>query len=168
MVQKIEELQAKLHATKDEDEQRALEEDITGKILWLCWCGVCAAMDQLLPKVVDHIRKEGYIKASYVTYLSIVITTVSRLSRTFTFLNAQRTQVMIKITCSGSCLMQEQGHQNISYGLPLGKRRKPSGLGTPPLWVTQVLLRVQAVNPPPHRWFNKSGYCVTVTPKGWG
>ncbi|KIO00241.1 hypothetical protein M404DRAFT_765819 [Pisolithus tinctorius Marx 270] len=31
MVQKIEELQAKLHATKDEDEQRALEEDITGK-----------------------------------------------------------------------------------------------------------------------------------------
>ncbi|KAI5988128.1 hypothetical protein EDC04DRAFT_1450296 [Pisolithus marmoratus] len=55
MVQEIATLQVKLDATKDEDEQRALEEDVTGKILWLCWCGICAEVDELLPKVVDCI-----------------------------------------------------------------------------------------------------------------
>ncbi|KAI5984916.1 hypothetical protein F5J12DRAFT_62720 [Pisolithus orientalis] len=58
----VEALQAKLDATVDEDEQRALEEDVTGKILWLCWCGICAEVDQLLPKVVDYIRREGNMK----------------------------------------------------------------------------------------------------------
>ncbi|KAI6004990.1 hypothetical protein EDC04DRAFT_2785324 [Pisolithus marmoratus] len=42
MVQEVQALQTKLNATEDEDEQRALEEDVTGKILWLCWCGICA------------------------------------------------------------------------------------------------------------------------------
>ncbi|KAI6145849.1 hypothetical protein BKA82DRAFT_4161957 [Pisolithus tinctorius] len=64
MVQEIEALQAKLNATEDEDQQRALEEDITGKILWLCWCGICVEVDQLLPKVVDCIRREGSISVS--------------------------------------------------------------------------------------------------------
>ncbi|KAI6138271.1 hypothetical protein BKA82DRAFT_615227 [Pisolithus tinctorius] len=59
MVQEIKELQVKLDATDDEDEQRALEEDVTGKILWLCWCGICAEVDQLLPEVVDYCRREG-------------------------------------------------------------------------------------------------------------
>ncbi|KAI6152856.1 hypothetical protein EDD17DRAFT_1121229 [Pisolithus thermaeus] len=57
-VQQIEALQVKLDTTEDEDEQRALEEDVTGKILWLCWCGICAEVDELLPKVVDYLRKE--------------------------------------------------------------------------------------------------------------
>ncbi|KIN93653.1 hypothetical protein M404DRAFT_486766 [Pisolithus tinctorius Marx 270] len=61
MVQEIEALQAKINATEDEDEQRALEEDVTGKILWICWCGICADVDQLLPKVVDCIRREESI-----------------------------------------------------------------------------------------------------------
>ncbi|KAI5984919.1 hypothetical protein F5J12DRAFT_62920 [Pisolithus orientalis] len=60
-VEEIEVLQMKLDMTFDDDEQRALEEDITGKILWLCWCGICAEVDQLLPKIVDHIRREGYM-----------------------------------------------------------------------------------------------------------
>ncbi|KAI6145907.1 hypothetical protein BKA82DRAFT_2284258 [Pisolithus tinctorius] len=59
MIEEVEALQTKLDATVDEDEQRALEEDVTGKILWLCWCGICAEVDQLLPKVVDYIRREG-------------------------------------------------------------------------------------------------------------
>ncbi|KAI6000055.1 hypothetical protein EDD15DRAFT_1884699 [Pisolithus albus] len=58
VVRDVQALQAKLDATKDEDEQRALEEDITGKILWLFWCGICAEVDELLPKVVDLIRRE--------------------------------------------------------------------------------------------------------------
>ncbi|KAI6025504.1 hypothetical protein EDC04DRAFT_236591 [Pisolithus marmoratus] len=60
MVQEIKEFQAKLDVTDDEDEQRALEEDLTGKILWLCWCGICAEVDQLLPEIVNHCRREGY------------------------------------------------------------------------------------------------------------
>ncbi|KAI5984900.1 hypothetical protein F5J12DRAFT_62275 [Pisolithus orientalis] len=62
MIKEVEVLQAKLDATVDEDEQRALEEDVTGKILWLCWCGICAEVDQLLPKVVGYIRREGNMK----------------------------------------------------------------------------------------------------------
>ncbi|KAI6152846.1 hypothetical protein EDD17DRAFT_1633994, partial [Pisolithus thermaeus] len=58
MVQEIEALQVKLDATEDEDEQRALEEDVTGKILWLCWCGICAEVEELLPKVADYLRRE--------------------------------------------------------------------------------------------------------------
>ncbi|KAI6042427.1 hypothetical protein EDC04DRAFT_1003660 [Pisolithus marmoratus] len=58
MFQEIEALQAKLNKTEDEDEQRALEEDITGKILWLCRCGIYAEVLELLPKVVDYIRGE--------------------------------------------------------------------------------------------------------------
>ncbi|KAI6143072.1 hypothetical protein BKA82DRAFT_1008966 [Pisolithus tinctorius] len=71
MVQEIEALQAKLNATEDEDQQRALEEDITGKILWLCWCGICAEVDQLLPKVVDCIRREGSISGLEEIYLAM-------------------------------------------------------------------------------------------------
>ncbi|KAI5984906.1 hypothetical protein F5J12DRAFT_62511 [Pisolithus orientalis] len=58
-IEEVEALQVKLDATVDEDERRALEEDITGKILWLCWCGICAEVDQQLPKIVDYIRREG-------------------------------------------------------------------------------------------------------------
>ncbi|KAI6143530.1 hypothetical protein EDD17DRAFT_208359 [Pisolithus thermaeus] len=58
MIQEIQALQLKLNATKDEDERRALEEDVTGKILWLFWCGICAEVDELLPKVMDYVRRE--------------------------------------------------------------------------------------------------------------
>ncbi|KAI6137885.1 hypothetical protein BKA82DRAFT_1008740 [Pisolithus tinctorius] len=61
-IKEVEVLQAKLDATVDEDEQRALEEDVTGKILWLCWCGICAEVDQLLPKIVGYIRRESNMK----------------------------------------------------------------------------------------------------------
>ncbi|KAI6147945.1 hypothetical protein BKA82DRAFT_239052 [Pisolithus tinctorius] len=43
---------------EDEDEQRALEEDITGKILWVSWCGILSEVQQLLPEVVSYIRRE--------------------------------------------------------------------------------------------------------------
>ncbi|KAI6022277.1 hypothetical protein PISMIDRAFT_675439 [Pisolithus microcarpus 441] len=56
VVQEIQALQVKLDAVEDEDDQRALEEDITGKILWLCWCGICAEADELLPKVGQLFR----------------------------------------------------------------------------------------------------------------
>ncbi|KAI5984786.1 hypothetical protein EDC04DRAFT_2831863 [Pisolithus marmoratus] len=59
MFREIEALQAKLNETVDEDEQRALEEDVTGKILWLCWCGICAEVDELLPKVLDYLQREA-------------------------------------------------------------------------------------------------------------
>ncbi|KAI6144487.1 hypothetical protein BKA82DRAFT_4359000 [Pisolithus tinctorius] len=50
IVEEIRVLQMKLSATEDDDEQRALEEDITGKILWLSWCGICTEAEQLLPE----------------------------------------------------------------------------------------------------------------------
>lgn len=59
MVQEMMVLQEKLGETTDEDERRALEEDLTGKVLWLCWCGICQEVEHLLPEVVDYIRKEG-------------------------------------------------------------------------------------------------------------
>ncbi|KAI5985695.1 hypothetical protein EDC04DRAFT_2827679 [Pisolithus marmoratus] len=62
MFREIEALQAKLNETVDEDEQRALEEDVTGKILWLSWCGICAEVDELLPMVVDYLQKEANMR----------------------------------------------------------------------------------------------------------
>ncbi|KAI5985004.1 hypothetical protein EDC04DRAFT_2830716 [Pisolithus marmoratus] len=62
MFREIEALQAKLNETEDEDEQRALEEDVTGKILWLSWCGICAEVDELFPKVLDYVRREGNMR----------------------------------------------------------------------------------------------------------
>ncbi|KAI6019014.1 hypothetical protein PISMIDRAFT_336565 [Pisolithus microcarpus 441] len=61
-IQDIKVLQVKLDATMDGDEQRALAEDITGKILWLFWCGICAEVDELFPKVVNYIRREEIIQ----------------------------------------------------------------------------------------------------------
>ncbi|KAI6095495.1 hypothetical protein EV401DRAFT_1180372 [Pisolithus croceorrhizus] len=58
IILEIEALQGKLNITEDEDEQRALEEDVTGKILWLCWCGICTEVDELLPKVVGYLWRE--------------------------------------------------------------------------------------------------------------
>ncbi|KAI6038938.1 hypothetical protein EDC04DRAFT_2690572, partial [Pisolithus marmoratus] len=66
MFREIEALQAKLNETVDEDEQRALEEDVTGKILWFCWCGICAEVDELLPKVLDYVRRECNMEGSCV------------------------------------------------------------------------------------------------------
>ncbi|KAI6020583.1 hypothetical protein EDC04DRAFT_403956 [Pisolithus marmoratus] len=65
MVQEIEALQAKLNETVDENEQRALEEDVTGKILWFYWCGICAEVDELLPKVVDYLQREADMESLY-------------------------------------------------------------------------------------------------------
>ncbi|KAI6008833.1 hypothetical protein F5J12DRAFT_826126 [Pisolithus orientalis] len=62
VVEEIRVLQMKLSATEDDDEQRALEEDITGKILWLFWCGICTEAEQLLPEVASYIRREGNMK----------------------------------------------------------------------------------------------------------
>ncbi|KAI6106619.1 hypothetical protein EDD16DRAFT_165917 [Pisolithus croceorrhizus] len=57
-VQEIVALQIRLYETQGKDERRALEEDITGKILWFCWCGVSSEVDQLLPTVLKHIRRK--------------------------------------------------------------------------------------------------------------
>lgn len=58
-IQQLQELKVRLDATEDDDERRTLEEDITGKILWLSWCGICKEVDQLLPMVLDCIQREG-------------------------------------------------------------------------------------------------------------
>lgn len=58
MVQEIKALQAKLVITGDEDELRALEEDIAGKILWLCWCGINSEVNEILPKVRDYVLRD--------------------------------------------------------------------------------------------------------------
>ncbi|KAI6003165.1 hypothetical protein F5J12DRAFT_162893 [Pisolithus orientalis] len=59
MLQEITVLQTKLDATDDEDEQQALEEDVTGKVLWLSWCGILSEVKQRLPEVVEYIQRDG-------------------------------------------------------------------------------------------------------------
>ncbi|KAL4077379.1 hypothetical protein J3A83DRAFT_1570027 [Scleroderma citrinum] len=48
-------LQHTLDRVEDDDEQRALEEDITGKILLACWHGIRFEVEQVVTKVVDRI-----------------------------------------------------------------------------------------------------------------
>ncbi|KAI5987985.1 hypothetical protein F5J12DRAFT_531973 [Pisolithus orientalis] len=62
MVEEVKALQEKLNATEDEDEQRALAEDVTGKILWLCWSGICAEVDELLSQVVNYLQRENDLR----------------------------------------------------------------------------------------------------------
>ncbi|KAI6012776.1 hypothetical protein F5J12DRAFT_551200 [Pisolithus orientalis] len=61
ILQEINALQTKLDATENEAEQRVLEEDITGKILWFCWHGICLEVHELLSEVLNYIRKAGEV-----------------------------------------------------------------------------------------------------------
>ncbi|KAI6147787.1 hypothetical protein BKA82DRAFT_4144198 [Pisolithus tinctorius] len=59
-VKEIVALQMTLQGAEDENEKRALEEDITGKILWCCWHAVFSEVDQLLANVVESVQKKQY------------------------------------------------------------------------------------------------------------
>ncbi|KAI5992137.1 hypothetical protein EDD15DRAFT_1033661 [Pisolithus albus] len=76
VVQEVQALQVKLDTVEDEDEQRALEEDITGKILWLCWCGICAEADELLPKVVDYLGRDECMEGLQEISLALLAVTL--------------------------------------------------------------------------------------------
>ncbi|KAI6030067.1 hypothetical protein EDC04DRAFT_118650 [Pisolithus marmoratus] len=78
MVREIASLQGKLQATRDEGEQCALEEDITGKILWFYWQGIRSEVDQLLPKVVDCIRNDADEDYHYRTGLRQIAEIIKR------------------------------------------------------------------------------------------
>ncbi|KAI6134421.1 hypothetical protein EV401DRAFT_1908716 [Pisolithus croceorrhizus] len=55
-VQEVEALRTRLEATADDDEQRALEEDITGQILWFYWCGICSEVNDRLRSLAYDLR----------------------------------------------------------------------------------------------------------------
>ncbi|KAI6146411.1 hypothetical protein BKA82DRAFT_2250734 [Pisolithus tinctorius] len=55
MIQDIKTLQMTLDATKNTDEQFALEEDITGRILWTCHSGLRSAVGHIPAKVLYNI-----------------------------------------------------------------------------------------------------------------
>ncbi|KAI6161621.1 hypothetical protein EDD17DRAFT_682996 [Pisolithus thermaeus] len=59
ILQRITSLQTKLDGTDDEDEQRALEEDVTGQILWVSWWGILLEVKQRLAEVLNYIRSGG-------------------------------------------------------------------------------------------------------------
>ncbi|KAI6016552.1 hypothetical protein EDC04DRAFT_525292 [Pisolithus marmoratus] len=80
-VREIAYLQGKLQATHDEGEQCALEEDITGKILWFYWHGIRSEVDQLLPKVVDCIRNGADEHYHYRTGLRQIAEIIERAPR---------------------------------------------------------------------------------------
>ncbi|KAI6110341.1 hypothetical protein EV401DRAFT_1994258, partial [Pisolithus croceorrhizus] len=54
-IREIEALRVRFQATEDDDEHRALEEDITGKILWFYRCGIRSEVDQVLSGVINYI-----------------------------------------------------------------------------------------------------------------
>ncbi|KAI6022816.1 hypothetical protein BKA83DRAFT_4269574 [Pisolithus microcarpus] len=58
-LQDIRALQGKLDGTDDDDERRALEEDVTGLILWLSLYGILSEVEQRLPEVTNYIRRGG-------------------------------------------------------------------------------------------------------------
>ncbi|KAI6043684.1 hypothetical protein EDC04DRAFT_636226 [Pisolithus marmoratus] len=58
MVEEIKELQKKLDTTENNDEKLALEEDITGRILWVCHSGLRSAVGHVQAKVLNSVLKE--------------------------------------------------------------------------------------------------------------
>ncbi|KAI6021290.1 hypothetical protein EDC04DRAFT_2732711 [Pisolithus marmoratus] len=59
MLEDVKALQTQLNAAVDDDEQRALEEDATGKVLWIFWCIILSGVEGRLLEIVDYILKEG-------------------------------------------------------------------------------------------------------------
>ncbi|KIM59814.1 hypothetical protein SCLCIDRAFT_1217440 [Scleroderma citrinum Foug A] len=49
-------LQVMHDAMQDDSERRALEEDITGKILWTCWRGIALEIQHVVENVTDRIQ----------------------------------------------------------------------------------------------------------------
>ncbi|KAL4072664.1 hypothetical protein V8B97DRAFT_330301 [Scleroderma yunnanense] len=78
MVEDVKLLQDKLSVTEDDDEKRALEEDITGKILLACWCGIHSEIEPILAKVVEHILKDETVPR---TVLSTRVALLERFGR---------------------------------------------------------------------------------------
>ncbi|KIM51092.1 hypothetical protein SCLCIDRAFT_12211 [Scleroderma citrinum Foug A] len=61
MVEDVKALQVKLNTTEDDDEQCALEEDITGRILLICWCGIHSEIEPVLAEAsqaMEYIMKD--------------------------------------------------------------------------------------------------------------
>ncbi|KAI6043669.1 hypothetical protein EDC04DRAFT_634551 [Pisolithus marmoratus] len=61
MVEEIKNLQTKLDGTQNEDDQLALEEDITGRILWACHSGLRSTVGHTLAKVLNSILKDDKV-----------------------------------------------------------------------------------------------------------
>ncbi|KAL4070092.1 hypothetical protein V8B97DRAFT_527985 [Scleroderma yunnanense] len=64
LVQDVKTLEEKLFATQVDDERRALEDDITGKILLAYWKGICSEIEQIVEKVIRRIVNDGSISRS--------------------------------------------------------------------------------------------------------
>ncbi|KIN93713.1 hypothetical protein M404DRAFT_1008773 [Pisolithus tinctorius Marx 270] len=47
---------------ENEDEKRALEEDIAGEILPACWRGVRSEIEQILARVANHIVTDARVE----------------------------------------------------------------------------------------------------------
>ncbi|KAI5992791.1 hypothetical protein EDD15DRAFT_976979 [Pisolithus albus] len=61
MIQEIVALQAQLEATEDNDEQRALEEDLTGRILWFYWYMLDEYDYRDLYRTAEIIKKTSHV-----------------------------------------------------------------------------------------------------------
>lgn len=59
--QEVEALQNMLDDVSDESRRRALEEDITGKILLSCWNEIRSEVGQTLSKIVDYVVKDKVV-----------------------------------------------------------------------------------------------------------
>lgn len=58
LVQEVEKLQEEHDRADDDGERRALEEDITGKVLLVCQRGISSEVEQAIAKVVDRLLKD--------------------------------------------------------------------------------------------------------------
>ncbi|KAI6107119.1 hypothetical protein EDD16DRAFT_1624121 [Pisolithus croceorrhizus] len=61
LIQDVRTLEAKLDTVEDEDEKRALEEDIAGKILLACWRGVRSEIEKVLSRVANHVVTDATV-----------------------------------------------------------------------------------------------------------
>ncbi|KAI6018863.1 hypothetical protein EDC04DRAFT_440787 [Pisolithus marmoratus] len=129
-LQEIKTLQRALDATDDEGEQRALEEDVTGKILWLSWCGILAEVGQRLPEEsqisdlcryylrwirlsIASGRKGTRRRQKAVTAFARVCMRSGRLLRNHFMYKWKMTW----LTYGGSCLMRGQAYRSVNYGM---------------------------------------------------
>ncbi|KAI6102849.1 hypothetical protein EDD17DRAFT_1617129 [Pisolithus thermaeus] len=111
MLQEIQVLQEMLDTVKDEDEQRALEEDITGKILLTCCLGICSEVEHVPAKVVDYILNEKPGDTDDIRTRTQRLTDIGLMFRN-AYISSERHR---KIFYGGLLMMQGRARRNISY-----------------------------------------------------
>ncbi|KAI6015695.1 hypothetical protein EDC04DRAFT_563079 [Pisolithus marmoratus] len=125
-------LQEQLDTVNNEDEQRALEEDVTGKILWAFWVGVHQEVKGIPAKIVDRtiggtLREQRKMRVQALHEISEIFQ--KALSKPANDAQAHLRRIMAdagagiskyELLCSARATLNVEGHSTTTVPLEVG------------------------------------------------